>query len=96
VTVGPIDAVTTLLVQAEAAHGVYETTELNGVYDREWARWYAAYAVDHGLGAIVGRDITTDRMADLLATSFAEFQRADPKPVEPWSAYAARRIVAEV
>ena len=42
-TVDRIEAVTALLVQAEGAHGVYETTELHGVYDQDWARWYAAY-----------------------------------------------------
>ena len=41
--------------QAEMAHGRYEATELNGVYDQHWPRWYAAYAVEHGIGALVDR-----------------------------------------
>jgi len=32
-----------LLTEPSAAHGVYEKTELNGVYDEEWSRWYAGY-----------------------------------------------------
>ena len=35
-----------LLREAEAAHGVYEREELNGVRDEEWAEWYADYIVD--------------------------------------------------
>jgi hypothetical protein len=32
-----------LLKRAAAAHHVYEKTELNGVYDKDWPRWYAAH-----------------------------------------------------
>jgi hypothetical protein len=34
------------LREAEAAHGKYETEELGGVRDEEWAEWYAAFIVD--------------------------------------------------
>ena len=95
-TVDKIEAVTALLVQAEGAHGVYETTELNGVYDQDWARWYATYAVDHGLGEIVGHAIAADWLAEFLAAAFADYQRAEPKPSETWAAVIARGIVAEV
>ena len=91
-----IEAVTGLLTQAEAAHGTYEMTELNGVYDLDWPRWYAAYAVDHGLGALVGRDITTVQLAEFLARTFGEYQRADPRPGETWATHTARRIAAEL
>jgi hypothetical protein len=90
------EAVNALLVEAEAAHGAFETTELNGVYDQEWARWYAAYAVEHGIGALVGHELTTDQLGQLLADSYLEFERADPTPSEAWAAYAARRLVEEL
>lgn len=90
------EAVSALLVEAEEAHGVYETTELNGVYDQEWARWYSAYAVDHGIGAMVGHPVAADQLAEFLASSFAHFKQADPKPTESWAAYTARRITAEL
>lgn len=85
-----------LLAETEQAHGVYEATELNGVYDEDWPRWYAAYAVDHGIGDILGREVTTDRLADLLARGFEDFKRTEPEPPEPWSAYLARRIAEEL
>jgi hypothetical protein len=89
-----IDAIKTLLGRAEEAHGVFEKAELNGVYDQDWPRWYAAYAVEHGISALVEHDVTTDELAALLASSNAEFERTEPKPSEPWAAYTARRVSA--
>lgn len=85
------DAVAALLVEAEQAHGVYEAEELNGVYDREWPRWYATYAVEHGIGELLGRGVDVDQLTSLLATGFEEFERVKP-PATPWSAHLARRI----
>lgn len=85
-----------LLIRTEAAHGRYEATELRGEYDRDWPRWYAAYAIDQGIGEILGRDVTVDELAEFLATSFSEFERADPKPTESWAAYIARRMATEL
>jgi hypothetical protein len=91
-----IEAINTLLVQAAEAHGRFEETELNGVYDQGWPRWYAAYAVDHGMAALVGHPITADQLAQFLATSNAEFEKIEPKPTESWAAYTAGRITAEL
>lgn len=85
-----------LLAEAESAHGVYETTELNGVYDKDWPRWYAAYAVDHGIGAILGREVSADELARLLTTSWDELQQAEPRPTDPWTTSIARRLAAEL
>jgi hypothetical protein len=35
-----------LLREAEEAHGHYETEELGGVRDEEWAAWYAEFIVN--------------------------------------------------
>jgi hypothetical protein len=90
-----IEAIQRLLEETEAAHGAFEATELNGVYDQDWPRWYAAYAVEHGAGELLGHDIAADQLAAFLAASYADFERVDPKPTEPWAAYAARRMLAE-
>ena len=90
------EAVNALLVEAMAAHGTFEETELNGVYDQEWARWYAAYALDHGLAALLANPITTNQLAQFLASSNSEFEQAEPKPDEPWASYTAGRIVEEL
>ena len=93
---GRIDAVTALLVQAAEAHHVFETTELQGVYDQDWPRWYAAYAVAHGIGALLGHTVTTDRLAQVLTSSSTAFEQIAPKGADPWAAYTARRIAAEL
>ena len=90
------DAVEALLSETEQAHGVYETAELAGVYDQDWPQWYASYAVDHGLGALVGHDIAADQLAAFLASTFEAFRAADPRPAEPWTAWMARRIATEL
>ena len=40
------EELTGLLQEAEAAHGVYESEELGGVRDEEWAAWYAEFIVN--------------------------------------------------
>jgi hypothetical protein len=95
-TTDQMAALETLLGETEAAHGAYETTELNGVYDQEWPHWYAAYAVEHGIGEIVGRDVGTDELEGLLTAGWAELQQADPRPAEPWTTSLARRLAEQL
>ena len=90
---GAVDA---LLVETAEAHGVFEETELHGIYDQDWPIWYAAYAVEHGIGALIGHEVTAYELAEFLASSNLEFERTDPKPNEPWATYTARRITAEL
>ena len=96
--VGIVDteAIDALLVQAATAHGVFEETELQGVYDQAWPRWYATYAVEHGLGPLVGHRVTVDRLAEFLASSNVEYEKTEPELREPWATYTARRISAEL
>lgn len=91
-----IEAISALLVETEKAHGAYEATELGGVYDEDWPRWYAGYAVDHGIGELVGHEVAPDRLGALLAAGFDDFKAAVPEPAEPWSTYLAGRIAAEL
>ena len=53
-----IEAINALLVETQQAHGVYEAAELNGVYDQDWPRWYAAFAVEHGISAVGSPEAT--------------------------------------
>ena len=91
-----IESLTALLTRTAEAHGVYEEAELDGVYDQEWPHWYATYAVDHGIGALVGRDVTADELALFLARSNADLERIEATDREPWPIYTARRIAAEL
>ena len=91
-----VPSVAALLGEAEEAHGVYETNELGGVYDGAWPAWYAQWLVDHGLGVVLGREISADRLADLLRGSFEDFKALDPATAGPWGTYTARRIADEL
>ena len=95
-TTDRIAALEALLAETEAAHGAYETTELNGTYDQEWPRWYAAYAVEHGIGELVGHAVSSDDLAEFLTMSWSELQQADPPLSEPWTTSLAHRIAAEL
>ena len=90
------DAIDDLLVEAEKAHGVYEAEQLNGVYDEAWPRWYAEYVVAHGLADLLGHEADATRVAAFLEEAFADFERLDPKPAEPWASYIAGRMAAEL
>ena len=90
------EAIETLLLRAEEAHGVYEAEQLNGVYDEAWPQWYAAYLVEHGLADHLAGEADAPRVAALLDEAFADFGRLDPKPTELWQVYIARRMAAEL
>ena len=79
-----------LLLRAKAAHGEYERTELGGVYDEQWARWYAQFIVDNGLADVLGRQISPEEMTTLLRASWEEQQRSAPD--ETWERFTATRI----
>jgi hypothetical protein len=89
-----VQALEALLTEAEAAHGAYEAAELNGVYDAEWPRWYAAYAVDHGIAGVFGRAVETDELADFLAVSWKRREETDAARREPWVTSTARELAA--
>ena len=91
-----VEAVTTLLQQTSEAHDRYEKAELGGVYDQDWARWYAAYAVEHGIGDLIGHPVTADELGAFLARTNADREQAEPKPTESWAAFTTRRIVEEL
>jgi hypothetical protein len=91
-----VAAIRMLLGEAEEAHGAYEAAELGGVYDREWAQWYAGYAVEHGLGPMLGREIRADELGATLAAAYADFEAADPTPAGGWTEYVARRLAGKL
>jgi len=92
----PTAAIEALLVEAKEAHSAFEATVLTGAYDQDWPRWYAVYAVEHGMSSLLGRPVTADELADFFARAWDESQRADNPPVEAWETYTARVLVDEL
>ena len=91
-----IEAIRVRLTQTGEAHHRYEKSELNGVYDQQWPAWYAAYAVDHGIGESIGHPVTADELAAYFASTNVEFEAIQPSSTEPWAAYTARRMATEL
>ncbi len=60
------------------------------------AAWYAAYAVERGLGDLLEHPVTAERPGAFLTTTFEEFRRIDPEPDGGWAPYTGARIVAEL
>jgi hypothetical protein len=59
-----------LLTEAAAAHGTYETEQLDGVYDEEWPAWYAAHMTS-ALGARGYRIVKDAATSSTSSTSSA-------------------------
>jgi len=89
-----IAGVEAILAQTEAAHGAYEAAELHGVYDQAWATWYAAYAVDQGIGDALGRPISPADLAAFFVRSWADRTATDRDSPDSWAAWTARRLAA--
>ena len=83
------------LKDTEASHGRFEETELKGVYDQDWPSWYAAYAVDHGIGELLGSPIRAEARG-VPHDQQQGVERLQAQATETWIAYTARRIATEL
>ncbi len=84
--------VESLLRRAGAAHGVYETTELNGVYDESWADWYADWVLANGMNNLLGTDFTPEQFSRILTEINEAHQQANTG--ESWAQFTARTLVS--
>jgi hypothetical protein len=87
-----IDALASLLSQAGAAHGVFEESELRGVYDQSWPDWYAGWLIEHGLGGHLPRPLDWAALALFLKGCDEAYKRE--RPSEAWPSFYARRFLA--
>ena len=87
-----VEEIAALLVQAGQAHQKFEQSELKGVYDQDWPRWYAGYLVEQGISALIGHAVTVDQLAQFFISNYAEFQKAGSG--ESWANFTARKMQA--
>jgi hypothetical protein len=66
-----------LLSQAGSAHHHYEQTELKGVYDQNWAAWYAEYVIDQGLNEVLSQPVTVDQLGQFLRDASQLYKEAN-------------------
>jgi len=90
----PETAIAALLREAETAHGVYEKDVLGGVFDEDWAAWYAAYLLDNDLrDHLPGAEgLDGDTLAAMLARLAADYEQGEE--VSPWPDVYAKGIVS--
>lgn len=81
----------TLLEAAGNAHGVYETNQLGGVYDQNWPDWYAAWLVEHDVGALLGSSPTVVTLSAQLQECDAVYKQE--RRNESWPPFYARRLL---
>ncbi len=82
-----------LLIQAEQAHGQYERTILNGVYDQNWAIWYANYTIDQGMEKVLNRSFSGEQLSQFLSQSYEQYKAEQSQ--KTWAAYTAQKLVEE-
>lgn len=85
--------VESLLMQTEQAHGQYEQTILNGIYDRDWTIWYANDAIDRGIEKVLNRAISGERLSQFLSQSYERYQAEQSQ--KTWAADTAQKLVEE-
>jgi hypothetical protein len=79
------------LKEASAAHFEYEQTVLKGVYDQQWAEWYADYLIAHDWNALFRSAWNVPQLADALRRAHAD-QRANA-PETVWQEHYAELLV---
>jgi hypothetical protein len=88
-----IHQVESLLIRAEQAHGQSEQTILNGIYDQDWAIWYANYVIDQGIDKVLNRSFSGERLSQLLSRSYEQYKAEQSQ--KTWAAYTAQKLVEE-
>jgi hypothetical protein len=86
-----VSPIVQLLQRASAAHGEYETTVLNGVYDQEWPIWYAQWAVEQGLNNLVGSSMTAQEWSNVLFDLNEQHKLTDKS--QSWAEFTAHHMV---
>jgi hypothetical protein len=83
-------AIALLLTQAGQAHHDYEQSVLKGVYDQDWADWYAEYVIQNGLSELLKQEITVQQVSQFFTQGYEAYK--GKKTGESWADYTAREM----
>lgn len=89
-----IAEISSLLTQAGMAHHEYEQNILKGVYDRDWASWYADYALTNGLNKLLNASLTVEQLTQLLVQTDKQYEAETP--TQSWSDYTAEKMCSSL
>ncbi len=87
------EQVESLLIQAEQAHGQYEQTILNGVYDQDWPTWYANYVIEQGIEKVLNSPFSGEQLSQFLSQSYEQYKAEQSQ--KTWAAYTAQKLIEE-
>ncbi len=85
-----VNQITDLIVKTSWAHHEYQETVLNGVYNVNWAPWYASYLIENGLGELLGYNIDKETLTKFLVDVDKKYQLE--KPNQKWPVYYALQL----
>lgn len=85
-----VKEIAALLNRAGQAHHEYEQTVLKGVYDRDWAIWYAEYAIADGLNNLLDSQLTPAQLSFFLSQSNKRYNQIDSG--QSWADYTAEEM----
>jgi hypothetical protein len=80
------------LSEASSAHGAYERDTLAGVYDTQWAEWYANYLVNNGWNSLFAQPWSDRALAAALRNADTDHRARAPH--DPWVEHYARHFCA--
>lgn len=80
-----------LLNETSKAHYKYEQDILNGVFDDEWANWYAEYLVHNGLNELLKEPMKEEELTQNLIDWNEQFENSPDH--KNWSEFNATKFV---
>ncbi|MBD1856005.1 MULTISPECIES: hypothetical protein [Leptolyngbya] len=83
-------AIALLLTQADQAHHDYEQSVLKGLYDQDWADWYAEYVIQNGLSELLEQEVTVQQVSQFFTQSYEAYK--GKKSGESWADYTAKEM----
>ncbi|MCU0536932.1 MAG: hypothetical protein MUD14_23845 [Hydrococcus sp. Prado102] len=89
-----VKEISSLLTQAGMAHHEYEQNILKGVYDRDWASWYANYVLTNGFDRLLNASLTVEQLTQLLVQTNSQYEAETP--TQSWSDYTAEKICSSL
>lgn len=79
-----------LFVKTVWAHHEHQETVLNGVYNVNWAPWYASFLIENGVGDVLGYEMDEDSLTQFLVEVDKSYRRE--KPNQEWPVYYAIQL----
>lgn len=85
-----VKEISSLLTQAGIEHHEYERDILKGIYDSDWAIWYADCLLTKGLNEQLNTSFSLEQLTQILIQTNEQYQAQTL--TQSWSDYTAEKI----